>query len=125
MTSELAQNLVARWPSWFNVSDDLSHTLMPLGFRHDDGWIHLLWQLCEDLEPLVSEAEKESGEPFEVCQVKEKFGTLRFRVTQHTDAIDELIARAQEESSRTCEVCGQRGKLTNLQTRCKEHVQKG
>jgi hypothetical protein len=124
MTRELEQNLVARWPSWFHVTGDLSHTLMPLGFVHGDGWFALLWRLCEDLEPLVAEAEKESGKPFEVLQVKEKLGTLRLYVSQHTDEIDERINSAQEESSRTCELCGQSGNIVDLKTRCAEHAQR-
>lgn len=55
------------------------------------------------------ELERETGERFEVVQVKEKLGTLRFYTSHHTDAIDGRIAEAQEESSRTCEVCGQPG----------------
>jgi hypothetical protein len=125
MTKELEQKLVTRWPTWFNVTGDLCHTLMPLGFQHDDGWFYLLWRLCEDLESLIAEAEKKSGKPFEVVQVKEKFGTLRFRVSQHTDEINELIASAHEESSRTCEICGQQGRLHDLKTRCDEHLLKG
>jgi hypothetical protein len=125
MTTELEQKLVERWPTWFNVNGDLRHTLMPLGFVHGDGWFPLLWRLCEDLEPLVAKAEKESGNPFGVLQVKEKFGTLRFYVSQHTDEIDERINSAQEESSRTCEICGQLGSLANFKTRCAEHAQEG
>jgi hypothetical protein len=125
MRPDLEKKLVERWPAWFKVGGDLRHTLMPLGFVHGDGWFPLLWRLCEDLEPLVAEAEKNSRKPFEVLQVKEKFGSLRFYVSHHTDGIDERINSAQEQSSRTCEICGQRGKLTNLQTRCDEHLQKG
>ena len=83
---------------------------MARGFEHGDGWYDILWRLCADLEPLVMELEKESGERFEVVQVKEKLGTLRFYVNHHTDAFDKLIEEGQEESSRTCEVCGQPGK---------------
>lgn len=50
---------------------------MPFGFAHDDGWFHLVWCLCEDLEPLVTAYEKETGCRFEVMQVKAKFGGLR------------------------------------------------
>ena len=125
MKPELEQRLIERWPAWFNVNGDLRHTLMPLGFQHRDGWFLLLWRLCEELEPLVAEAEKESGKPFEVFQVKEKFGGLRFYVSHHTVVVDPLIEDTQEESSRTCEVCGQQGSLHGLKTRCAEHAQKG
>ena len=118
MTKELEQRLIERWPSWFNVTGDPRHTLMPLGFVHGDGWFLIVWRLCEDLEPLVAKAEKESGKSFEVLQVKEKLGTLRFYVSQHTEEIGERINSAQEESSRTCEVCGQSASLVDLKTRC-------
>jgi hypothetical protein len=72
--SELQRRLVDRWPTWFNIGGDPSHTLMHFGFQHGDGWFNLLWRLCERLEPTVAAAEKQTGRPFEVLQVKEKFG---------------------------------------------------
>ena len=82
---------------------------MPFGFQCGDGWFGILWRLCVDLEPMVMELEKETGERFQVLQVKEKLGTLRFYVTHHTAAIDGRIAEAQLESSRTCEIRGKPG----------------
>lgn len=78
MRKELEQRLVERYPTWFNTTGDIRHTLMPRGFTHDDGWFDILWRLCGDLEPLVAQFEKETGLHFEVLQVKEKFGGLRF-----------------------------------------------
>src|SRR5208283_3534018 len=95
-----------------------------MGFRHDDGWFDIIWRLCEDLEPLVAEVEKETGRKFEVLQVKEKFGGLRFYVNHANDAIRERIGIAAKESFRTCEVCGQPGKLREvglIKTLCDEH----
>ena len=109
MHKDLEEKLVKRFPSWFNLSGDVRHTLMPFGFEHGDGWFNILWRLCVDLEPLAAELEKETGERFEVVQVKAKLGTLRFYVSHHTDPIDERIAEAQKESARTCEACGQPG----------------
>jgi hypothetical protein len=34
---------------------------MGRGFAHGDGWVELLWRLCEDLEPLV--ASEVCGQP--------------------------------------------------------------
>jgi hypothetical protein len=79
---------------------------MPRGFECGDGWFGILWWLCMDLEPLVTELERETGERFEVLQVKEKLGTLRFYVSLHTHPIDGRIEKAQVESADTCEVCG-------------------
>jgi len=79
-----------------------------------------------DLEPLVMELEKETGERFDVVEVKAKLGTLRFYVSHHTDAIDNRIAETQLESSRTCEICGQPGRTRRggwIQTLCDEHAE--
>jgi hypothetical protein len=81
MRNELQRRLVDRWPTWFNIGGDPRHTSMHFGFQHGDGWFDLLWWLCERLEPVVDAAEKETGPPFEVLQVKEKFGGLRFYAT--------------------------------------------
>ena len=111
MRRELEQKLIERWPSWFKVNGDFRETRMMDGFVHGDGWFDIVWRLCEDLEPLVIEAEKATGQPFEVLQVKEKFGGLRFYVSHshRTDAIRQRIGAAELESVRTCEVCGQPG----------------
>jgi hypothetical protein len=53
LNKELDQKIVARWPSWFNVTGDIRQTRMPDGFVHGDGWVEIAWRLCVDLEPLV------------------------------------------------------------------------
>jgi hypothetical protein len=107
MRKELQQKLVERWPRWFNIGGDIRHKAMPRGFTHDDGWFHILWRLCEDLEPLVAKLEQASGTQFEVLQVKEKFGGLRIHVNHANDAIRQRIEIAIQEFLHTCEVCGQ------------------
>jgi hypothetical protein len=125
MTRELQQKLIERWPTWFDFNGDLQHTLMPLGFEHDDGWFSLLWRLCEDIEPLVAEYEGETGHQFQVVQVKEKFGGLRFYMENATDVIRQRIELAEMDSSNTCEVCGKPGMRRShgrIQTFCDEHA---
>ncbi len=126
MRKDLEQKLVERWPTWFHVDGNIRETLMPLGFTNLDGWFDILWRLCEDLEPLVAEVELTTGQPFEVCQVKEKFGGLRFYTNLHSDAISERIGVAALESRRTCEICGQPGSQIAgpwSRTRCKAHAE--
>jgi hypothetical protein len=128
MRKDLEQKLVKRFPSWFGVNGGAHHTLMPFGFQCGDGWVNILWRLCVDLEPMVTELQAETGDRFEVVQVKEKLGTLRFYVSHHTDSIDQRIVEAQKESSRTCEICGQPGKQREadgwVETVCGEHEQR-
>lgn len=82
-----------------------------------DGWFDLIWNLCEQIEKIIPEN-------FEVIQVKEKFGTLRFYADNNTKEIDKLIMEAEEKSAITCEVCGKPGKLRRegwLSVKCEEH----
>ena len=125
MRDELERRLVERWPTWFNVQGDIRETLMPLGFTHGDGWFDLVWRLCERLEPVVAAEEAESGRPFHVLQVKEKFGGLRFYPNYNNDAIYALIEAAEIESLHTCEICGRPGKrsgASSFQISCDEHL---
>jgi hypothetical protein len=104
MREELERRLVERWPTWFNVEGDIRETSMPFGFVHGDGWFDLVWRLCERLEPLVAAEEAETGRSFQVLQVKEKFGGLRFYTNFRSDAIYALIKAAEIESCHTSEV---------------------
>jgi hypothetical protein len=125
MRNELQQRLVDRWPTWFSIGGDPRYTSMHFGFQHGDGWFDLLWRLCERLEPVVVAAEKETGRGFEVLQVKEKFGGLRFYGNYQNDVISTLIEVSQFESLHICEVCGQPGqpRLGNwIQTLCNDHA---
>ena len=125
MRKELEQKLAERWPTWFNLHGDARQTRMADGFSHGDGWFDILWRLCENLEPLVTEAEKVSGCPFEVLQVKEKFGGLRLYVSHLTEAIWARIEEAELESLRTCELCGDPGRRREggwIQTLCESHA---
>jgi hypothetical protein len=125
MHKALEQKLVERWPTWFNTGGDVRHTLMSFGFLYGDGWFDILWRLCEDLEPLVAEFEKQTGRPFEVLQVKEKLGGLRIYVNHSNEAIRRRLETAQQESFRACEVCGQPGQRREgdwIKTLCDEHA---
>jgi hypothetical protein len=122
MHKALEQKLVERCPAWFNIGGNLHHTL---GFTHGDGWFDIVWRLCGDLEPLVAEFEQTTGRQFEVLQMKEKFGGLRFPVNDANDAIRQRIEVAIQESFVTCEVCGQPGELREgdgIKALCDEHA---
>lgn len=128
MSPELETKMITRWPNWFRVGGDIRHTLMPLGFQHGDGWIGLLWQLCVDLEPLVTSWELKSGDCFEVLEVKQKLGGLRFYTNADDDKVRQRIEAAVLDSFQTCEICGRPGKLNeagHISTLCDSCVQKG
>jgi len=70
------------------------------------------------------EMKRTAGPKFEVLQVKEKFGDLRFYANCRRDeAIRQRIGIAANESFRTCEVRGQPGTLQGagrIKTLCDE-----
>lgn len=124
MKQELEQRIVERWPAWFDVHGSIQSTLMPFGFEHDDGWFNIVWRLCERLEALVAQFERESGLEFKVLQVKEKFGGLRFYSSFTDEAISNAIIDAEAESLKTCEECGKPGKPNRggwIKTLCAKH----
>jgi hypothetical protein len=124
---ELEEKLARRWPGWFDLAGTLMTSAMARRLACGDGWFEVVWRLCVDLEPMVTELEKEAGQRFEAMQVKEKLGALRFYVSHHTDAIDERIVEAQKESSRTCAACGQPGRQREVRgwvrAVCDEHAE--
>ena len=79
MSPEKELAIFERWPAWFNVRSDFRLSGMRDGFRCCDGWYDIIFHLCERLEPLIANLD-DSGEQFQVLQVKEKFGGLRFYV---------------------------------------------
>jgi hypothetical protein len=74
-------------------------------FAVDIGWFPLIKDLIEDLIKL--------GWDKQVCQVKEKFGGLRFYINYGSDEIFKRISEAEKLSYKICETCGQSGELRN------------
>ena len=119
--------LLERFPKLFRPDPELKQNLMAFGFECGNGWNSILWKLCLDLSFMLKKMKGRKPDPeysdFQVMQVKEKLGTLRFYVNWATDQMYDRIRQAEEESARTCEVCGLPGKLRDdgwLQTLCDE-----
>ena len=110
MSPEKNKSIFEKWPQWFRNKGDIRVSLMSWGITCGDGWYEITYQLCERIEPLVATLE-DGGTAFEVFQVKEKLGGLRFDVSSSNDEIDAAIGAASELSVQTCEVCGNPGSL--------------
>ena len=89
-------------------------------FDISEGWYPLVKELIEDLINL--------GWDKEVCQVKEKFGGLRFYINGGGDEIYKRITKAENDSYEVCEITGKPGKLRNdigwYLTLCDEEYEK-
>jgi len=114
MRDELERTLLTEFPDlyWTNTQDG-SHSLMCYGFAVGDGWYNILYRLSTKIKSIVSSMPGEGVDPKEycACQVKEKFGGLRFYMHKSTTEIKEAIHEAEEEAARTCETCGKPGTL--------------
>jgi hypothetical protein len=91
-----------------------------------EGWRDVLERACDRIESALAE-----GGAFNVFQIKEKFGALRFywygEVSPETRSrINEAIALAEARSACTCETCGEPGRLYQTsgcyKTACSAHA---
>ena len=89
-------------------------------FEVGPGWYPLVKELILDLINL--------GWDKQVCQVKEKFGGLRFYINSGSDEVHKRISKAENDSYEICEVTGEPGKLRNdigwYTTLCDEEYEK-
>jgi len=69
----------------------------------DDGWLQMIADLIEEL--IAAEWDKQ------ICQIKEKFGGLRFYINSGSEEIHDIISKYENLSYETCEVCGEKGEI--------------
>lgn len=85
-----------------------------------NGWFGIVKRLIEDLIAL--------GWNKEICQIKEKFGGLRFYINEGSDQMHARINEAEKESYLICEKCGEPGEHRTDRgwwaTLCDEHNMK-
>ena len=85
-------------------------------FACSSGWYEIIKDLIE--------ACIEAGWNKQICQVKEKFGGLRFYINGATQEVFDLIAEAEDLSYETCEDCGSTEDITTegrwIRTLCKK-----
>lgn len=103
------------------ITDYPKAFLSPFYFDCNDGWYNIL-------SPVISYIHlyntNNPGDPIEIIQIKEKFGTLRFYTDRSTNLLSALIEEAEELSEKTCDICGKEGELRGggwLRTLCDEH----
>ena len=99
MKKELQDKLYEKYPKIF-IQKDLpkSQSCMYQGITVGDGWYNLIDEMCTKIATLDTKVE--------AVQVKEKFGGLRFYVTESTEEVDDIILEYTCESLHVCETCG-------------------
>ena len=91
--------------NYMDVEDDDIYTFIDCAPK---GWAKLCEDLCAELKPLLEKVGYVDG--YKLCQVKEKYGGLRWYEWDVPAAIDKeyfaLIRKYEELSYKTCCVCG-------------------
>lgn len=114
--SDPLDKLIQEFPAVFQNVDNSSEYSLP------SGWYNILYNLCEELTPILieerSKITEDSEQPlFSVLQIKEKFGGLRFYYMMNTEnrelynKIQRLIDIAEDKSYDTCQITGKPGTL--------------
>lgn len=81
------------------------------GISCGDGWYWLLETLLERIDTHIKNSNRRENPDeritgFQIAQVKEKFGGLRFYSDGGDSYIDGLVSFAEDLSYNTCETCG-------------------
>lgn len=83
---------------------------MTFGIECNSGWNGIIENLLSKIEShLASHPHLLNGEEyarFQIDQIKEKFGGLRFYISGGDDYIHKMIDETEKLSAKTCETCG-------------------
>lgn len=114
MHDDLYEEMTKKYPNLYRMN-----TFIECG----PGWFPLLDDLSKGLELMILELKLQQGKDILeieedselpcVTQVKEKYGSLRFYMSEFTDNMEELIEKAEKKSSETCEGCGKKGRVVS------------
>lgn len=111
MTPKKQDKLYSEYPKLFCQKDlKPNQTLMTNGIAVGDGWYDIIAELCQELEDYsTSRLADLSFKPPEFFQIKNSFGELAIRLTEHDEYANKLVEKAQSHARVTCEVCGNFG----------------
>lgn len=98
-------------------------TFPDCGFYPLVGWHDIIRELSEKIQKYL---EERGSNGFEVKQVKEKFGGLRFYTNSVDTNIHAFILQAEEKAYKVCTECGKAAHTykgsTSLYKLCEEHI---
>lgn len=112
MSPEKDKHLCESFPDLYaDRNKSMRETCMSFGFSVGNGWYELLYFLSADLTKMINKLPIEERKKYKAFQVKEKYGSLRFYMTEYTPEMDDRIHVAELRSLRICERCGEKGNL--------------
>lgn len=112
MNKLLDKYLCQKYPKIFaDRNKPMNQTCMCWGFEFNDGWLHLMDNLCWQIQSKIDNPAWNQDGKIEITQVvalqcKEKFGRLRFYYSGGDEAIRGMVDFAETLSGSICEDCG-------------------
>ena len=104
------ETVYENWKTRFPLCFERTGSCMEFGIQHSKGWNGIIERLLTKIEAHLAEKYaagfRDPDYGFQIDQVKEKFGTLRFYVCGADDQIFQWIDEAERASTYTCEACG-------------------
>ncbi len=98
------------WKTRFPLCFERKGCCMSFGIEHGSGWNGIIERLLQKIEAHLAEKYaagfRDPDYGFQIDQMKEKYGTLRFYVMGADDQIFQWIDEAERASAYTCEKCG-------------------
>ena len=109
------RELIKRYP-WLQARDEHGNKLDTFEYTEldclDDGWrVAFGDELIEEVDGVYQTITDEQKENFYPLQIKEKFGTLRWYNSIHTEELDEILIKYECRSEKTCIHCGKPAKF--------------
>lgn len=86
------------------MNEKLVEPYEEFGLEIDDGWIKIIQPIIDYINNYNKDKSDENK--IIICQIKEKFGELRFYVDNSTPEVDKMISEAEVKCMHTCELCG-------------------
>lgn len=127
MNKELDEALCKDFPILFKDRyAGMRETCMCWGFECGDGWEPLIRKAAEKIEALNQTLPED--QQVHATQIKEKYGTLRFYLSNYLDGAEAAATEAENASETTCEKCGKPGELRGkgwVYTACDTHTKEG
>lgn len=93
------------WRQWFRNTSSFGPKFMRKN-RFTIWLEHKIWKLTKDKLKSVKREELYGKIPFNVTQIKDKYGGLRFYYDGGDENIDAMVSLTESLSYRTCEFCG-------------------
>ena len=110
MKTELQNSLIEKHKWMFTINDDINEgePFHPIafGFECGDGWYFILENLLSCIDGYYTHNDKDQKQHFQITQIKEKFGGLRFYYSGGNSHISGMVWLAEHLSYATCETCG-------------------